>query len=102
MDSNTRPVYSTDGGWLAKCPTCGNPTDKCRCRSGKGAAARSARQPLPADGVVRIFRDRKRRGGKTVTVVAGVPAGERRDEVAGLLKRLCGAGGTVADDGSIE
>ena len=97
-----RPVYSTDGGWLASCATCGNPPDKCRCRVRKNAPARPANQPLPNDGVVRIFRDRKRRGGKVVTVVTGVPAGERRDEVAGQLKRLCGAGGTVADDGSIE
>lgn len=51
---------------------------------------------LPRDGVVRLLRDRKGRGGKTVTLVAGVPAAA----VTGLaseLKRLCGTGGAVRD-----
>ena len=57
---------------------------------------------LPDDGVVRIFREKGNRGGKTVTVVRGLRANER--ELADLaleLKRLCGAGGTVRD-GAIE
>jgi translation initiation factor 1 (eIF-1/SUI1) len=29
---------------------------------------------LPNDGVVRIFRERGQRGGKTVTVVRGLPS----------------------------
>jgi translation initiation factor 1 len=55
---------------------------------------------------VRVWRDRKRRRGKTVTVVAGVGGvpggGARLDELAGQLKRYCGSGGTVQDDGTIE
>jgi translation initiation factor 1 len=45
------------------------------------------------------MRDRKHRGGKTVTVVAGVP-GSREDinALAQQLKKLCGSGGTVKDD----
>ncbi len=48
------------------------------------------------------MRDRKHRGGKTVTVITGVPGNE--SEMATLaqrLKKLCGSGGTVKD-GSIE
>ena len=45
---------------------------------------------------MRISRDRKQRGGKTVTVVAGLQGSdEQLAEVAGRLKRLCGSGGTV-------
>jgi translation initiation factor 1 len=52
--------------------------------------------------VVRISRDRKQRGGKTVTVVTGLPGGsEALAEVAARLKRICGSGGTVKD-GTIE
>lgn len=56
----------------------------------------------PSDGVVRIFRDRGRRGGKTVTVIRGLPErGLDLDARLLDLKRLCGAGGTVRD-GAIE
>jgi translation initiation factor 1 len=52
--------------------------------------------------VVRIFKERGGRGGKTVTVIRGLrehgPALEAR---AAELKRLCGAGGGVKD-GAIE
>ncbi len=69
-------------------------------------AVRTARTPAapaaPDDGVVRIFRDRGQRGGKTVTVIRGLPErGVALDARAVELKRLCGAGGTVRD-GTIE
>ncbi len=54
---------------------------------------------VPKDGVVRLLRDRKGRGGKTVTLVVGV--GGSADALAALasdLKRLCGTGGTVRGD----
>jgi translation initiation factor 1 len=58
--------------------------------------------PFPDDGVVRISRERGNRGGKTVTVVHGLPErGAALDKLATELKRLCGAGGTVKD-GIIE
>jgi len=48
------------------------------------------------------MRDRKQRGGKTVTVITGVPAGEAAlATLAQHLKKLCGSGGTVKD-GTIE
>jgi translation initiation factor 1 len=48
------------------------------------------------------MRDRKQRGGKTVTVITGVVGSEF--ELAALaqqLKKLCGSGGTIKD-GNIE
>jgi len=58
--------------------------------------------PKMADGIVRVMRDRKHRGGKTVTVITGVPASnEALTVLAQQLKKLCGSGGTVKD-GAID
>jgi translation initiation factor 1 len=54
----------------------------------------------PGDGIVRVFRERSGRRGKTVTVVRGLPPADVR-AVAGALKRRCGAGGAVKD-GAVE
>jgi translation initiation factor 1 len=52
----------------------------------------------PDDGVVRIFREKAGRGGKTVTVVRGLPErGPALEARAQELKRLVGAGGTLKD-----
>lgn len=85
-------VYSTERGLV--CPKCRVPVAKCRC--GKEA-------PIPAgDGTVRVRRETKGRGGKTVTAVSGVPlGGEALRNLASDLKRRCGTGGTVKD-GVIE
>jgi len=85
-------VYSTERGLV--CPKCRVPVAKCRC--GKG-------EPAPTgDGIVRVRRETKARGGKTVTAVSGVPVGgEALRNLASDLKRRCGAGGT-AKDGVIE
>lgn len=85
-------VYSTEGGRM--CPACRQPVTHCQCGNTK---------PVPAgDGVVRVSRSSKGRGGKTVTLVQGLalPA----EELAALGKRLrtaCGAGGTVKE-GQLE
>lgn len=95
-----RLVYSTDGGRVSNCPRCGLPYKQCRCdEPSTGGRGQSAKK---CDGIVRIMRDRKHRGGKTVTVITGVPA--NHNEIAALaqqLKKLCGSGGTVKD-GVIE
>jgi translation initiation factor 1 len=106
MMDNTRVVYSSDGEGRGRCARCGRPPAACRCDR-RPAPARPARAggapPLPADGIVRVWRDRRRRRGKTVTVVAGIGGDAARlQEVVGLLKRHCGAGGTLQDDGTIE
>jgi translation initiation factor 1 len=90
--SNTVLVWSSEQGRI--CPGCGKAVASCICRK-KGT--------WPAgDGVVRVRRETKGRGGKTVTAVVGVPADEAAlKALAGELKRRCGAGGTVKD-GIIE
>lgn len=91
-----RVVYSTDGGRVTHCPTCGQPYKQCRCgQPGTGPTRKS-------DGIVRVMRDRKQRGGKTVTVINGVAGNEAElTALAQQLKKLCGSGGTVKD-GNIE
>ena len=54
-------VYSTDGG------------DR-RQPQRRDDAPRGPQ--LPDDGLVRVFREKGGRGGKTVTVVRGLPAGD--------------------------
>jgi translation initiation factor 1 len=49
----------------------------------------------PDDGVIRIMRVRRR--ASTVSVVTGLRSSEAQD-VATLLKRHCGSGGTVKND----
>jgi len=87
-----RIVYQTGIGRIPICSRCGQPKTNCRCS--EEAAASS----VPRDGFVRIARDKKGRGGKTMTVITGVPLAEA--ELAALgqdLKKLCGSGGTVKD-----
>ena len=92
-----RLVYSTDGGRVTHCPVCGHPYKHCRCDQSV-----SEIQTKKSDGVVRITRDRKHRGGKTVTVISGIPAsGDTLAALAQQLKKLCGSGGSVKD-GTIE
>jgi len=89
-----RIVYSTDSGRVTTCPRCGQPYKKCRCDEG-GAAEKK-----PVDSVVRLRRERKGRGGKTVSIISNVPESEQVS-LAQQLKKLCGTGGTVKE-GNIE
>ena len=85
-------MYSTETGRM--CPLCGNPVAQCSCRR---------KTSIPAsDGVVRVSRETKGRGGKSVTVITGLAL----DAVAlsrqgKQLRSICGTGGTVKD-GAIE
>lgn len=93
-----RLVYSTDSGRVPTCPACGQPYKHCRCDAAPAQQAPTKK----SDGIVRVMRDRKHRGGKTVTVITGVPASsEALVVLATQLKKLCGSGGTVKD-GVIE
>ncbi|ACO76954.1 translation initiation factor Sui1 [Azotobacter vinelandii CA] len=84
-------VYSTDGG--RHCPDCGQPVAACICGQSQVAAG---------DGVARVRRETKGRGGKTVTTVSGLPlAGDALKELASALKRRCGTGGALKE-GVIE
>lgn len=84
--SNTRLVYSTDGGRL--CPQCHRAVGECVCGKDRPAAA--------GDGIVRLRRETKGRGGKAVTVVSGLPlAPTELKALAKKLKQACGVGGAV-------
>lgn len=48
---------------------------------------------------IRVARETSGRGGKGVTVVTGLPlSGDALEQLAGQLKRSCGAGGAVRGD----
>jgi translation initiation factor 1 len=50
--------------------------------------------------VAKLRMEKKGRGGKTVTVVDGLPHNDAfLEELAQELKRLCGTGGTVTEGG---
>lgn len=95
FDSLSALVYSTEGGRM--CPQCRQPVAQCACKTRAEAASRVA-----GDGVVRVARESKGRGGKVVTLVRGVPLdGAELDALAKRLKTACGSGGTVKN-GVIE
>ncbi|MFK4446596.1 translation initiation factor 1 [Caballeronia udeis] len=86
-------IYSTDGGRM--CPECRQALAACVCKP--------VAKTLPiGDGVVRVTRETKGRGGKSVTLVKGLALGPL--DLAFLGKQLrtaCGSGGTVKE-GVIE
>jgi translation initiation factor 1 len=85
-------VYSTDAGRL--CPGCNKPVAQCSCRQQKPA--------VKGDGVIRISRETKGRGGKSVNVINGLAlAPAELDKLCTQLKKRCGTGGTIKD-GTIE
>ncbi|MFN0096930.1 MAG: translation initiation factor [Dehalococcoidia bacterium] len=80
---NSRLVYSTDGGRVAP-PKNGPP---------KGSGGPT---PPPADGIVRVSREKKGRGGKTVSLVVGLPPNpDELERVLKVLKTKLGSGGTA-------
>ena len=85
-------VYSTDSGRM--CPACRQPVAQCVCH---------LKKPAPVgDGIVRVSRQTKGRGGKAVTVVTGLALdAPALTELGKKLKSTCGSGGTVKD-GVIE
>src|SRR5262245_30861145 len=96
-----RVVYDSDAVGGGRCPTCGKRLDRCSCRSRRSAPAPAAgaAASVPRDGVVRLLRDKKGRGGKTVTLITGVPGSPAAlAELTSELKRQCGTGGTLRGD----
>ncbi len=89
-DDNSRLVYSTGSGRVRTPLTPHN-----------RKIAAPAKQPTPGrgappeDGIVRVQRDSRGRGGKTATTVTGVPGTElEMDALLKTLKQHCGAGGS--------
>jgi translation initiation factor 1 len=75
-----------------RCQRCGS--FPCRCPK--------TRSLPPQQQSPRVFRDRKGRGGKVVTVIRDLQlSAEDLTELGKQLKKKCGAGGTVKE-GNIE
>ena len=90
-DRGARIVYSSAAGRI--CRGCGQPERGCRCGEKPSAA-------VPGRPVAKLRVEKAGRGGKTVTVVFGLPqnADFLRD-LAQDLKSACGTGGAVREDG---
>jgi translation initiation factor 1 len=85
-------VYSTEAGRM--CPACRQAVAQCVCSQRSAVSA--------GDGVVRVSRETKGRGGKAVTLVKGLALDAVALAALGKqLKAACGSGGTVKD-GVIE
>ena len=99
MSKNSKPVYST------------NPVENTAIqhqlkqlkvderKQERREQSESQRPPKPKDGIVRIHRESKGRGGKGVCVITGL--NKREDELKELAKKIkqqCGTGGTVKND----
>lgn len=93
VKGNARIVYSTSTG--GTCTGCGWPQRDCKCSS-----RRTPNEPVPTRIVAKLRMEKKGRGGKTVTVVYGLPQNAAfLKELCGELKRACGTGGAVVDAG---
>ena len=93
MTTKARTVWSSSSGRV--CPTCGWPADDCRC-------SKNLDEPVPARPVAKLRLETKGRGGKSVTVVDGLPNNQPvLAELAAALKKACGTGGTVRP-GAVE
>jgi translation initiation factor 1 len=81
-------VYSTESG--RTCPDCRNAVASCVCKNTVVIAT--------GDGIVRVSRETKGRGGKTATVIKGLSLDViALTSLAKKLKAACGTGGTVKD-----
>jgi translation initiation factor 1 len=75
------------------CPECRQPLAGCTCK---------AKAVPVGDGVVRVSRQTKGRGGKSVTLIKGLALDAGALALLGKqLRTACGSGGTVKD-GVIE
>jgi translation initiation factor 1 len=91
---NSRLVYSTDTGRVKQPP----PGLTNRKVSAPQSEIANRKSEIPNDGVVRIARDKKGRGGKTATTITGLPGSDA--DLAALLKPLkqyCATRGTRED-----
>jgi translation initiation factor 1 len=75
------------------CPECRRPLAECLCKANAAPGG---------DGVVRVSRQTRGRGGKSVTLVKGLALDAAALALLGKqLRTACGSGGTVKD-GVIE
>ncbi len=82
-------VYSTDSAFAKRCERCGS--YPCRCPKPKSLP--------PSEQTAHIRREKKGRGGKTVTVVMNLQlTPEDRKALATSLKKSCGVGGAIKEE----
>ena len=93
MPADERPtVYSSEWESAEPCPDCGK--YPCVCRNTKSLP--------PSEQTAHIRREKKGRGGKTVTAISNLSlSGSDMKQLAKSLKKHCGTGGTFKQD-SIE
>jgi translation initiation factor 1 len=97
MAEKARLVYSTGVGSV--CATCGWPVKNCQCSHNR----KRADEAVPTRIVAKLRMEKKGRGGKAVTVVDGLPNNtDFLKDLCQELKRTCGTGGTVGEDGTVE
>lgn len=88
----SRLAYSSES---PVCRKCGRPSPECRCSA-------SFDDAVPAKIVAKLRIEKSGRGGKTVTVIDGLPRNRAFVKVlAGELKKACGTGGK-AGEGQVE
>ncbi len=94
MKSDNPIVYSTEKGRI--CPKCGNAQANCTCK-------RLQKAPIPTvDGIIRVRREKKGRGGKEVCVIRGIPGdSDTLQKHLKELKKKLGTGGSCKN-GIIE
>ena len=90
MFVTSRLVYSSDDGRIAQ----------PKQQGGKKRDDSPGVPQAPNDGIVRIWRVKGGRGGKTCTLITGLPSPDV-ERLAVELRRLVGAGGAVRD-GAVE
>jgi translation initiation factor 1 len=92
----SRPVYSTGpSGTRELCPRCGWPKKECRCST-------SFDEEVPEKIVARLRIEKSGRGGKTVTVIDGLPRNAALlAALASELKKALGTGGSALES-SVE
>lgn len=87
-NNSSRLVYSTDGGRVAY-------TGNRKPAEAPHAKAEPTGPAVPDDGIVRVHRQKAGRGGKTATLITGLPGSEADlDTILKALKAQCGTGGT--------
>jgi translation initiation factor 1 len=93
---NSRPVWSSESGRI--CSECGNPVSSCTCKKKKDEKTEKNERLFPDDGIIRIMREIKGYGGKTVTIIGNITINtDKLKDLARQLKNRCGTGGTIKD-----
>lgn len=84
---NYETVYTSELGDLRKPPKTQKKVGSAPIHSG-----------LQNDGIIRVRRETKGRGGKTATLIYGIPfKGQELELLAKKLKQICGTGGQAKD-----